>query len=78
MTSSIVLVLVSLGILLGGIFIIFRPMAIVNSLKKFYSQYPLLHYAGDKQLTSRLFFVRMLGVVFILVGTIALYFSSGL
>ena len=78
MTVSNVLVLFGLGVLVAGIFIVFRPMVIVDSLKRFYRQYPLVHYAGDKQLTSRLFFVRMLGVVFILLGAVALYSSSGI
>jgi len=78
MTSPIILALISFGILVSGVYIALCPQVIVNKLRSFYSQYPLVHYAGEKQLTSRLFFVRILGGVLVFIGLIILYSSLGL
>lgn len=73
MTKQIMLVLISFSITALGFFISLRPEMVAVKLKKFYSNYPLVHYADEQQLTSRLFFVRLIGWVLILLGLLSLY-----
>jgi uncharacterized membrane protein HdeD (DUF308 family) len=49
-----------------------RPKAIAEKIKSFYSGYPIIRYIGEKQLTSRYGLVRLIGIVFIIVGIICL------
>lgn len=64
-----------IGILISafGIFLLCKPALIADKLKSFYSNYPLVRYAGDKQLRSRPGLVRVAGVVFIAVGLICFF-----
>ena len=75
MTNQLLLSLISVGIIFLGAYISIKPGAVALKLKRFYSQYPVVHYAGEQQLTSRLFFVRLIGWVLVFVGLIALYSS---
>ena len=77
MSDSIIFIFVSLAILAVGLYVFFCPQIVANKLSKFYSQYPLVHYAGEKQLNSRLFFIRLLGGVLMFVGLVVLYSSAG-
>ena len=45
-----------------------RPDTVSKKIKRFYSNYPIIRYAGEKQLTSRSSFVKLLGIVFIILG----------
>jgi hypothetical protein len=74
MVEKIALHLASILILCVGIYVVARPVTVAEKIKSFYSNYPIIRYAGDKQLTSRLGFVRLIGVVLIVVGFLC-YFS---
>ena len=63
----------SLLILLAGLYIFLNPDTVVAKIKTFYSNYPLIHYAGGKQLTSRLGFVRCAEITIIIIGLICLF-----
>jgi|GEM_PF-2148579 len=63
----------SLFILLAGLYIFLKPDTVVNKIKVFYSNYPLIRYAGKKQLTSRLEFVKCAGIAIMIVGLICLF-----
>ena len=49
-----------------GIFLICKPNSIGNKLKLFYSKYPIIHYAGERQLTNRPQFIVIAGIVIII------------
>jgi len=51
-----------------GALLWFRPATVSEKLKSFYSTYPIVKYAGDKQHTARTGFVKLLGAVFIILG----------
>ena len=65
--------LVSLLILSIGTYICLHPVAVSKKIKVFYSTYPLTRLAGEKQLTSRIIFVRLFGVVIIILGILGLF-----
>lgn len=65
--------LASIAILCVGIYVIARPVAIAEKIKSFYSNYPIIRYSGEKQLTSRLGFVRLIGAVLIIVGLLCFF-----
>lgn len=65
--------ILSMAIVFFGIFLISRRHLVINKLKSFYSKYPLVRYAGEKQLTSRPHFVIGIGIVFILLGIICCF-----
>lgn len=71
------LVAIAIGIMVFGFFIILRPGLIAQNLQKFYSRYPLVRYAGERQLRSRNPFVIILGIVIFIVGFIALLSKLG-
>jgi len=58
----------SILILCLGIYMLVRPDTVSKKIKRFYSNYPIIRYAGEKQLTSRSSFVKLLGIVFIILG----------
>lgn len=62
------LLIASILIIIGGFYICLRPKTIGQFLKNFYGNYPLVQYAGEKQLTTRNIFVRLIGILFIAVG----------
>jgi len=55
-----------------GVYVMARPVFISDKLKKFYSNYPLVRYAGDKQLTGRSGLIRIAGVVLVILGIVGL------
>jgi hypothetical protein len=60
----------SILILCVGIYVFARPDAVAERIKIFYSNYPIIRYAGAGQLTSRSIFVRLFGVMLIIVGVL--------
>lgn len=68
-----ILSLVSIFILCLGIYVCARPVPFAEKIKSFYSKYPIIRYAGEGQLTSRLHFVRIFGVVLIIVGIVCFF-----
>ena len=60
-------------ILLVGIYVFIRPADVAEKIRKFYSQYPIVRYAGSKQLTSRTVFVRLLGLVVIFFAIFSIF-----
>ncbi len=73
--SITVLNIISISIVLFGIFLILKSQIVSLKLKEFYLKYPLVHYAGEKQLTNRPVFIVMFGVVLIIVGILG-YISN--
>ena len=59
-----------------GVLLIRRANTVATILKKFYLQYPLVRYAGDKQLTAREGFFVAFGVVLILIGSVVIVWSA--
>lgn len=55
-----------------GLLLVLKPGPVAEALRRFYSNYPLVRYAGQPQLKSRNSFIVILGVVFILVGMLIL------
>ena len=72
MNEKIILYFFAALITFGGFYIFLRPHIIASFLTKFYSNYPIIHYAGDKQLTSRPVFIRFVGIVIIFVGLVGI------
>jgi uncharacterized membrane protein HdeD (DUF308 family) len=58
----------SILILCIGIYVFARPVAVSERIKAFYNNYPIVQYAGEKQLTSRSSLVRIVGGLLIIVG----------
>lgn len=54
-------------------FLIWGPNIIVEKIKSFYSKYPLVRYAGEKQLTSRAPSIIILGILFVLIELFCLW-----
>ena len=73
MVEKGILYLIAALITFGGIFIFKKPEVIASFLKSFYSKYPLVQYAGEKQLTNRPVFIRLLGIVIIFVGLACIF-----
>ena len=67
LTSSAQFV-VSTIVLLFGIFVILRAQLIALKLKEFYLNYPVIRYAGEKQLTTSPIYIVVFGVILILIG----------
>lgn len=55
-------------LLLLGILLVLQPGKVAKVLQNFYSNYPLIRYAGITQLTGRNGFVVASGVCFIAIG----------
>jgi hypothetical protein len=60
--------IVSGGIIIFGVYLVIKPGFVALKLKNFYSNYPLVHYAGNKQLTSQPIYIIIFGIIFILIG----------
>jgi len=56
-----------------GTYLWSRPAKVAEKIKLFYSGYPLIRCARDRQLTSRPGLVRLVGVVLIILGVIGLF-----
>jgi hypothetical protein len=65
--------LASLLICCAGAYVSFRPKSIAEKIQHFYSRYPIIRYAGEKQLRSRSGFVRLMGIVLFIVGIFCLF-----
>ena len=66
--EKLFLKLISAGIIIFGIFLVIKPNIVIGKLKNFYNKYPIVRYAGEKQLTSRPQFIIIFGIIVILVG----------
>jgi hypothetical protein len=73
MAEKVLLSLASILISCMGIFIFLRPVFISEKMKNFYSNYPIIKYAGDSQLTTRSGFMKIVGAVLFVVGIICLF-----
>ena len=73
--AKYILRLISICIIAFGIFLIIKPSIIIQKLKLFYSRYPIIRYAGEKQLISRPQFVVILGIIIILIGILSLIWA---
>jgi hypothetical protein len=73
MSENIFLRLACILIVCVGVYVFARPATISEKIKSFYSNYPIIRYAGEKQLTSRLGFVRFIGATLVIVGFICLF-----
>ena len=73
MNEKIILYFFAVLVTFGGFYIFLKPQLIASFLTKFYSNYPIIHYAGDKQLTSRPIFIRVVGIVIIFVGLAGIF-----
>ena len=77
MAEKILLSLASILISCIGIFIFLRPVIVAEKIKNFYSNYPIIKYAGESSLTSRSGFMRVIGAVLFIVGIICLFSILG-
>lgn len=75
--EDILLGIISLGIIALGIFLILKPNLVADKLSRFYSNYPIVRYAPDKQLKSRNSYVITLGIVIIITGFVCLLSQLG-
>lgn len=58
-----------------GAYLVFRSVFVAKKITLFYSNYPLIRCAGEKQMTCRAGLVRFAGFVFVIIG-IFLFFSQ--
>jgi uncharacterized membrane protein HdeD (DUF308 family) len=65
--------LLSILILCLGIYVVIHPVVASERIKRFYMNYPLIRYAGEKQLTSRPFLVRLVGIIIIILGSLCFF-----
>jgi hypothetical protein len=70
--ENIILRIFSLLLICLGGYVFFRPVVVSEKITKFYSNYPIIRYSGEKQLTSRPGLVRVVGAVIAVVGTLCL------
>lgn len=68
-----ILKLFSILIIGLGIFLVSKPGSMMEKLKSFYSRYPIIRYAGEKQLTSRPQFIVVAGIIVIIIGMICFF-----
>ena len=73
MIEKTLLYLVSIALLCLGAYIYLRPISVARKIQLFYSKEPIIRYAGEKQLTSRPVFVRLLGIVIGIIGIICFF-----
>lgn len=77
-----IFLLLAWGLIIGaaGIYAATHPQKTAEKIKNFHSKYPLIHYAGDRQLTARPGYVKAIGGVFIAMGVfiIVVLFTKGL
>ena len=65
--------LFSITILAIGIYAYARSSSVAERLRDFYSQYPIIRYAGLKQLTVKPIWVRLLGFIFVIFGLLCFF-----
>lgn len=58
-----------------GIYMVARPSNVAEKLRVFYSKYPLVRYAGQRQLTSRTSYIVVLGLLFVAIGIFGTFMS---
>ena len=66
--EKLILGFCAIAIVALGVFVILKPNIVSNKIKGFYSNYPLVRHAGEKQLSSRNSYVVLLGFVILVVG----------
>lgn len=57
-----------------GFYVFIRSQFVAEKIKTFYSDYPLVRYAGEKQLTIRAGLVKVVGAVLIFIGVFCLFY----
>jgi len=72
MIERIFLYVLAILISCVGAYIWFRPNAVADKITYFYSRYPIIRYAGEKQIKVRSSFVRLIGIVFFILGIICI------
>lgn len=70
--ENLSLIVAGILISLAGMYVCARPAIVAARLKRFYSRYPLVRYAGMRQLTARPGIVRVLGVMMTMLGILSL------
>jgi hypothetical protein len=73
MIEQYLLYLASILIACVGAYVCLRPAFVAKKIKVFYSGYPIIRYAGEKQLSSRTGLVRLVGIVLVIVGIICFF-----
>jgi len=71
--KSVILTIGALGIIGVGFLLTVKPHLVAEKLRSFYKKYPLVRYAGDRQLTSRPSYITALGIVIGLIGLFCLF-----
>lgn len=72
MVEKLLLRLAAVGVIFLGAFVCIRARTVSAKISSFYSNYPLVRYAGKEQLKSRPVYIRIIGVVIALVGVLCL------
>ncbi len=73
MNEKYILYIVCILIICLGVFVFMRPTIVSEKIRIFYSHYPIIKYAGVKQLSSRNAFVKSIGIVLVFLGVICLF-----
>lgn len=60
-------------VLLVGFILFLKPSSSVRAIENFYKNYPLIRYAGKLGFSVRPIFARLIGMVLIMVGLIAIF-----
>lgn len=74
MLANIVMIFGSIGLGVVGIIMLLKPKEVAERLKRFYGGYPLIKYAGERQLSARSTFVSALGVILVLMAAASLVY----
>jgi len=61
--------IVSVAIILFGLYLVLRPQLLVLKIKYYYKKYSLFQYVDDSQLASRQIYMALFGVILIFLGT---------
>lgn len=74
MLENVILFVFLLGVFFLGVLCITKPNSVADSLRRFYSNYPLVRYAGHRQLIAKPLYIMILGAVFLLIVVFATAF----
>jgi hypothetical protein len=66
-------IIASLAFVIMGLILVLKPEPFAAKLQRFYLAYPIIHYAGAKQLKSRPFWIVLFGITIIIVGCVGLF-----
>ena len=68
MIEKSLLIFASLLIAIFGLYVLFNPEIVGKKIRILYSNYPIVRYANKEQLTTRNIFLRIIGLLIIVVG----------